>query len=332
MSLHPTPSARRMPHQGAAKAPGLRLPTGPAWVALVHPAIWEPVEDDEGRWHVLPSPMQLMLMPGVNGVKEGRDVEGRRVPSARDAVHDLSRDGYVEVPPLQVTAFGRVHPDYCVRYQVVGGTTHLWAWVRPEIAAGGRSATRVDRNAKVAFLTWCRDELLGMKGPEQDVLESLQSKALAEARRLVVQARTNPAKAEKLARVARRLRGLGWDQGIDFEQPVAQPPVQRAPVDPFGGVSLEQALRDPALRSQLLAMLQPPTPAPASAPAAPPASEVLVSSGGRGAAAAPESPAPMPEARGHLEEADGSEVAPPTDDDGEVDVPPPTPRPLRRRT
>ena len=262
---------RRHPAARTTGGAALSLPYKPAWVAIAHPDQWALVRDDEDGWHILPRLLQLALIPGVNGVREARDINRKRVADAREVVAIKTTQGYVEVPSVSVHAGGRDQPDYCVRYATAQGGTHLWAWELPEITRGQQSIVKVDRAAQVTFLRWVMTDLLKVEGPPAEVVAALRSDLRNQASKLIVQARSNPTRAAVLEHVAGQVRSLGFDEGLDLPAALRATPAQairtalRVEVQPTEADTLRAELA--ALRAQL-----------AAATAAPPAASALVGS------------------------------------------------------
>lgn len=259
---------RRHPAARTTGGAALSLPYKPAWVAIAHPDQWALVRDDADEWHILPRLLQLALIPGVNGVREARDINRKRVADAREVVAIKTTQGYVEVPSVSVHAGGRVQPDYCVRYPTAQGGTHLWAWELPEITRGQQSIVKVDRAAQVAFLRWVMEELLKVTGPPDEVVAALRSDLRNQASKLIVQARSNPTRAAVLEHVAGQVRSLGFAEGLDLPAVLRSTPAQaarrvEAQITEADALRAELA----ALRAQL-----------AATTAAPPAASALVGS------------------------------------------------------
>lgn len=253
---------RRQPAAPASTGPGLRLSPHPAWTALAHPALWAPVVDGSGKWHLLPRLLRLAHRPGVAGVSIAPGADGRPVASTREAVEDHRRRGYVEVPPVAVHAHGRDVDDYCVGHRTANGSVaYLWAWERPEVSLG-RSVTRVDRDAQVAFLKWVAADLLSQPECPEEIALAHRDAMGQRALRLSVEAPSRAVVAQQLEHLSQQLRSLGWGEGLPLT-PLRQP--ARAEVQPNEADALRAELA--ALRAQL-----------AATTAAPPAASALVGS------------------------------------------------------
>lgn len=207
-----SPIAPREP--AAAQASGrLNLPPQPGWVAMLHPAAWELVEDGEGHWHVLPRTLKIQLVPGVGGVVEARDRDGRPVADPTHAIESYGRRGFVACARGPVWAHGIELPHYCVGYEVVRGLRWLWAWELPE-ARLGRANVSIDRDARIAWLSRQMAAALGVESPPDHVVDAIRAREEDQAISLIVEARNSPRAAQRLQRSARRLHSLGW-AGLD---------------------------------------------------------------------------------------------------------------------
>lgn len=254
---------RRQPAAPASAGPGLRLTAHPAWTALAHPALWAPVVDGSGKWHLLPRLLRLAHRPGVAGVGIAPGADGRPVASTREAVEDHRRRGYVEVPPVGVHAHGKDLDDYCVGHRTsTGAVAYLWAWERPEVSLG-RSVTRVDRDAHVSFLRWVAADLLGQPEAPHEIAAAHRDAMQQRALRLAVEAPSRAVVAQQLEHLSQQLRSLGWAEGLSLPAPRLAGP--RADAGPTEADALRAELA--ALRAQL-----------AATTAAPPAESALVGS------------------------------------------------------
>lgn len=255
---------RRQPAAPASTGPGLRLSAHPAWTALAHPALWAPVVDGSGRWHLLPRLLRLAHRPGVAGVGIAPGADGRPVASTREAVEDHRRRGYVEVPPVGVHAHGRDLDDYCVGHRTAtGAVAYLWAWERPEVSLG-RSVTRVDRDAQVSFLRYVAADLLGQPECPQELALAHRDAMGQRALRLAVEAPSRAVVAQQLEHLSQQLRSLGWGAGLPLT-PLRQSAPLPVVAQPTEADDLRAELA--ALRAQI-----------AAATAAPPAASALVGS------------------------------------------------------
>ncbi len=270
------PIRRAATPQGRAAV--LALPPSSGWIATAHPADWGPVRDDSGQWHILPRLAKTMLLPGVGGVSLGRDASGQRVADARRVIAERVASGAVEVPRTTIYANGEEYADYCVRYPVVGGACHVWAWERPELARAGRSTVKPDRDAQVAFLKYVAHELLGMAEPEPDTFDALRNDLRTKAVRLAIGATQSPTRRQALDRIAEILRSLGWDDGLDLPASQvrwAHPEPEEAEPAPDQSAEIAQLRAQLAAMSAQLASLTA-APAAAASPAAPPPAQGVV--------------------------------------------------------
>ena len=121
-----------------------------------HPNSWEPVETADGDWEWLPKLKQLLLKPGVNGV---RSTPGGGVDDSQARINFQNR-GWTILPR---------DLGYVVRYQCRGGGSHYALWDTPH-KMGNRVVTRHDPDRYNEF----RRELVVsgvIKAPEPEALE-----------------------------------------------------------------------------------------------------------------------------------------------------------------
>lgn len=102
-----------------------------------HPRKWEVAILTDGTGVLVPILDQLRLDPGISGVAQ---IGNGTAPMGDGTIAIAQREkaGWVRIPHENVTAWGEVQPDYCLRWQGAYGSAHEEAWMKLTPAGGGR--------------------------------------------------------------------------------------------------------------------------------------------------------------------------------------------------